>query len=928
MTDQSANAKPEPPIVGSEIQGAVARACGLAVAGLGLLVLFAWATGVEPLKILLPGLASMKANTAICFLLGGLGLLAIRHKRIRLACGALMGAIALLSLSEDFFGWQAGIDELLFRDLGDSHALHPGRMSPMTGLCFTAVSLSLLFHGACSRAARAVTLALTMFVGSVGFLALIGYAFNIQALYRVHGFSSVALHTAASFLVIGLGLLAARKDGPAVLMTSSGPGGQFVRRLLPAVILIPPLLGWIKLIGEQAGWYPVDFGSSLVVCAYVIIFGFLLWTTGRRLDSLERNRQEAADALKESETRFLTMVNTMPQLAWIAQPDGHIVWYNQRWYAYTGTTPEQMKGWGWQKVNDPIELPKVLDRWKASIATGEPFDMTFPLRGGDGSFRLFLTRVIPLKDAANRVVQWFGTNTDVDESKRAEQALRNSEDRFRTMFEQAPLGIALIDSRTGRFLQSNPKHSEIVGRSRPELLTLDFMSITHPDDLQEDLELRAKLLAGEIRTVRREKRYLHGNGSIVWVSLTVVAMRSEGEEAMCFMSMVEDITERKQAQEALVQAKAAAESANHAKDQFLAVLSHELRTPLMPVLATVTAMEGDEGLPPAVQEEVAVIRRNVEMEARIIDDLLDVTRISRGKVELHREMVDAHACLRETLEICQAEIEAKRLQVSMDLNASLFGVWADPTRLRQVFWNLLSNAVKFTPPQGRIILRTSNHGDRLKIQIADNGIGIDPEVLPRIFGAFEQGERSRSRQFGGLGLGLSIVKTIVEMHGGQIGAFSGGVNQGATFTVDLSSIPVCIAPGSEGPEQPPAASGHTRKILLVDDHADTLRTMACILKKWGYTVKTADSVKSALERAATESFDILVSDIGLPDGSGLQIMREVRERHGIRGCAISGYGMDEDLRESREAGFDAHLVKPVNFQELRSVLQRLALEAP
>jgi len=926
MSKQSASAKPEPKIVGPEIQGTVARACGLAVAGLGLLVLFGWATGVESLKNLLPGLASMKANTAICFVLGGVGLLANRHKWGRLVCGALMGAIALVSLSEDFFGWQAGIDEFLFRDFGDSHAL-PGRMSPMTGICFAAVSLSLLFHGAWSRAARTMTLALTMFVAAVGFLALIGYAYNIQALYSVRGFSSVALHTAASFLVISLGLLAARRDGPAALMTSPGPGGQFFRRLLPAVILLPPFLGWIKLIGEHAGWYPADFGSSLIVCAYVVIFGFLLWTTGRRLDSLERNRQDAAAALKESETRFLTMVNTMPQLAWIAQPDGHLVWYNQRWYEYTGTTPEQMEGWGWQSVHDPNQLPKILARWKASIATGEPFDMTLPLRGADGIFRLFLTRVIPLKDAANRVVQWFGTNTDVDELKRAEQALRNSEERFRTIFEQAPLGIALIDSKTGRFLQSNPKHSEIVGRSHSELLTLDFMSIIHSDDLQAGIESREKLRSGEARSVRMEKRYLHGNGSIVWVSLTVVAMRSDGEEHACDMTMVEDITERKQAQEALVQAKAAAESANRAKDQFLAVLSHELRTPLMPVLATVTAMEGDEGLPPAVLEEVAVIRRNVEMEARIIDDLLDITRISRGKVELHREMVDAHACLRDTLEICQAEIEAKRLQVSMDLNASLYGVWADPTRLRQVFWNLLSNAVKFTPPQGQIILRTSNRGDRLQIQVADDGIGIDPELLPRIFGAFEQGERGRSRQFGGLGLGLSIVKTIVEMHGGQIAVFSGGVNQGATFTLDLSAIPVSIVPGSEDPEHPPTAAGHTRKILLVDDHADTLRTMAGILKKWGYIVETADCVRTALERVARESFDILVSDIGLPDGSGLQIMREVRERHGIRGCALSGYGMDEDLRESREAGFDAHLVKPVNFQELRSVLHRLTLDA-
>ena len=291
-------------------QEAVVRACGLAVAALGLLVIFGWATGVEALKSLLPGLASMKAkpaNTAICFMLGGFGLLAHRHKTARLACGALMGGIALVSLSEDFFGWHAGIDEFLFRDFGDSHALHPGRMSQMTGICFVAVSLSLVFEGARSRRARGGTLALAMFVTAVGLLALIGYAYDIRSLYQMPGFSSVALHTAASFLVLGLGLLASRPDGPAALMASNGPGGQLFRRLLPAAVLLPPLLGWVKRWGEQAGVFPAEFGSSLVVCAAVAIFGALLWTTGRRLDCLEQKRLEAQESVRRSEQRYRSL---------------------------------------------------------------------------------------------------------------------------------------------------------------------------------------------------------------------------------------------------------------------------------------------------------------------------------------------------------------------------------------------------------------------------------------------------------------------------------------------------------------------------------------------------------------------------------------------------------------------------------------------
>lgn len=384
--------------------------------------------------------------------------------------------------------------------------------------------------------------------------------------------------------------------------------------------------------------------------------------------------------------------------------------------------------------------------------------------------------------------------------------------------------------------------------------------------------------------------------------------------------------ERRRAQEAILEARAAAELANQTKDQFLAVLSHELRTPLTPVLATVTAMETEEHLSADLQLEVSIIRRNVEMEAKLIDDLLDVTRISRGKIELYREPVDVHDCLRATLEMCLSDIKSKHIQVSLAFEASVYGVLADPTRLRQVFWNLLNNAVKFTPAQGQIALRTFNEGERLKIEIADTGVGIDPEALPRIFNAFEQGEQSKRRKFGGLGLGLCIAKTIVEMHGGVLRACSGGKNKGAVFTVELAAL--SIVPAANQPAQaPPKGVDKARRILLVDDHPDTLHTLAFILNKWGYAVETADSVQSALELAAKKSFDILVSDLGLPDGSGLEIMRQTKHLYGLHGCALSGYGMDEDIRQSHAAGFDAHLIKPVSFQALRSELQRLALQA-
>ena len=648
---------------------------------------------------------------------------------------------------------------------------------------------------------------------------------------------------------------------------------------------------------------------------------------GINIDVTERKRAE--EELRQNRNMLAQILNSVPQSVFWKDRRSVYLGCNEVFAQAVGiANPEQIIG----KTDADLPWPRHeagayrVDDTEVMESNRPKRHIVEPFQRADGTRLWVDTTKVPLCDGEGRVYGVLGVCEDITDRKRADEALRHSEERFRTIFEQAPLGIALVDSLTGRFLQCNPMHAETLGRTPEEMLALDFMSVTHPDDLQEDLVHMERLRSGEIRSFKLEKHCLHANGSVLWINLTVVAMWPEGEEPTCHIAMVEDITERKRADEALVKATAVAESANQAKDQFLAVLSHELRTPLMPVLATVAAMESEEGLPPEAHYKVAIIRRNVEMEARLIDDLLDVTRISRGKIELHREVVDVHACLHATLEICQAEIEAKWLEVSMELSASIYGAWADPTRLRQVFWNLLNNSAKFAPPHGRIIVRTSNDGERLKIEVADNGIGIDPEVLPRIFGAFDQGDRSRGRQFGGLGLGLSIAKSIVEMHGGRLQAFSEGLNKGAVFTVDLAATP--FVPVPEAPAQTSASGAEPeRRILLVDDHVDTLRTMTAILRKWGYTVETADSVHSALELAAQKRFDILVSDLGLPDGSGLEIMKEVKHRYGIHGCALSGYGMDEDIQESHAAGFEAHLTKPVSFQDLRTVLHRLASEA-
>ncbi len=357
---------------------------------------------------------------------------------------------------------------------------------------------------------------------------------------------------------------------------------------------------------------------------------------------------------------------------------------------------------------------------------------------------------------------------------------------------------------------------------------------------------------------------------------------------------------------------------NLAKDRFLAALSHELRTPLTAVLASAITLENEKALPQNIQESLQMIRRNVELEARLIDDLLDLTRISRGKVQLNFEVVDAQTLLQNALEIYQVEIDRKHLALRLDLAAQKVHLRADSARLQQIFWNLIGNAVKFTPPEGIISVSTNNSSDdQLRVEIADTGLGIEAESLPKIFDAFEQGGRT---ELGGLGLGLAISKTLVEAHAGTITAESAGQNKGARFTL---SFPTCEkADARTAPVlPPPQPQRQAMRILLVEDHEDTNRSLTNLLRRRGYHVQSAGNLQSALDLSAKEEFDVLVSDLGLPDGSGIDLMEKLNSKRPLLGIALTGYGMEDDILKSLAAGFRHHLVKPIDLNKLDSFIQ-------
>jgi PAS domain S-box-containing protein len=513
----------------------------------------------------------------------------------------------------------------------------------------------------------------------------------------------------------------------------------------------------------------------------------------------------------------------------------------------------------------------------------------------------------------------------------ASQSSEASERKFRTLFERIRDGILVVDVEKMTIFMANQALSEMMRYPGKELPGMSIEHL-HPPELLPLLNERFQETRRGITPPRRVFPVLRKDGSLFYVEVTTALIDLEGRRYT--ISVLRDMTDLLKAQDNLQHAKEEAEkarkeaekareeaeTANLAKDQFISIISHELRTPLTPALAMVTALK--EMVADHSRDDLEIIQRNLELESMLIDDLLDITRITKGKIDLRLERTDLHAAVHHAVGICKSSMEAKDLRYTLQLEASNPYVWGDPPRLRQVFWSLINNAVKFTPEGGSITVRSFNTDHSVHVEVADTGIGFDMRDLPRLFLPFEQGEQTKIRHFGGLGLGLSIAQTITQLHKGTLSGASEGKDTGSTFSLEL--------PTTEPEEHleipsPEAAGAGSTRILLVDDHADTLQILARLLRRWGYQVTSANTVQTALRLASKSRFDILISDLALPDGNGCDIMREVKARYGLRGIALSGFGSDEDREMSRAAGFEEHFVKPISFPPLRTTLERIAM---
>ncbi|MES2977243.1 MAG: PAS domain-containing protein [Pseudomonadota bacterium] len=625
-------------------------------------------------------------------------------------------------------------------------------------------------------------------------------------------------------------------------------------------------------------------------------------------------RKIAEFALRDSEKSLHQLANAIPQLAWRALPDGTVHWYNDRWYEYTGTSPEEMLAKGWQHVQKPESLPTVFALWRHSLRTGQMFQMTLPLRGADGVYRNFFTLVSPLRDETGKITQWFGTNTDVSALQHAEHALRLSEERLQEGLLAGRMAVWDWDFATDR-TDFSRNAAAILGAPW-ETARQGFSTILPEDRALLNRAINVAIQqASQFRQVVRVRR--PDNGEIVWIDIHGKVLVEDGQ-ARSMRCISIDATERMRAEEELQQA-------NKRKDEFLAMLAHELRNPLAPISTAAQLLRRRDSKDEVIRKCSEIISRQVDHMTSLVNDLLDVSRVTRGLVALDMAPLEFGPVVNSAIEQVRPLIESRGHSLELRMQCSSACVCADRNRLVQVVTNLLNNAAKYTPHGGRIILTLEAAEGQVHLSVCDNGMGIEPSLLPRVFDLFEQGERTPDRSQGGLGLGLALVKSLVELHGGIVEATSSGPGRGSTFAL---SLPLSSAPAEE-PEDPCSVLpdvGQGLRLMVVDDNVDAARTLAELLSSVGHEVVVKTDGKGALEHCGEMPQQAFILDIGLPDLNGYELARRLRSRPENANAtfiALTGYGQSHDRILSKAAGFDHHFVKPVDARLLDQILGQI-----
>ena len=827
---------------------------------IGAAAFLGWVLENETLKRIHPSLVTMKANTAVCLMLTASAVILIQDpsrstakRRLIQLFAAIVALVGLITLSQHVFGWNSGLDQLLFYEsLTEAGRSFPGRMGVAASLNFTLFGPALLLMDAHSRRWFRVSNISVLLVMAITLLVFLYYFYGVQQVEPIGLYFTIALHTVVAFIGLAAAILLARPErGVISAFLGNSPGAMVARRMWPALLIVI-VLGWIRTVIFNAGWYSPGFTTAIFVSANLFLFTGLMWWTAVSLNRTDRERHLADLALRHSEARLTVLVRVSELI---------------------------------RTLHDPYEL---------SYAVAETV-------GRHLKVRRCLFNEVDLERDLEIVHKDY---CDGAESVAGEH--RISEYSSITSHEME-LGNTVVNSDS----KTDPRTADDYHRGYEANGERAYIAFP----LMREGRWVASLWASD-------------NQPRQWTKEEVSLLQAVAERTWTAIEKLRAEAERERLLKSEQEARDAAERANQLKDEFLATLSHELRNPLNVILGyseLLLRMPDVQKSSQLVQMGDA-LRRNAQSQSQLINDLLDLSRLQRGKVSLNHETVSLAAIIDNAVETVRAEAAAKGIDIRSHAGDHLLLVDGDRLRLQQIAWNLLNNAVKFTPAGGRIEISLGSEDDSAVLVVSDTGQGIDPNFLPHVFEMFRQADGSNRRRHGGLGIGLALVRQLVQLHGGAISAESDGPSKGARFTVRLPLMREAATPAVPSSSTLDLNVLSQTNFLIVDDSEDTIQMLQELLKIGGANVMTASNGAEALRIAREYEFDVILSDISMPEMDGfefLQRLREIDGRQDVPVVAITGFGRSDDIARVRAAGFYSHLTKPLNLQALAEVLQQL-----
>ena len=644
------------------------------------------------------------------------------------------------------------------------------------------------------------------------------------------------------------------------------------------------------------------------------------------------------DVPKASEADLRMLADSIAQLAWIADAGVFFFFYKGSFHDYTGTTLAEMQGWGWRGIHHPDHVELVTERFRAAIEAGEPWEDTFPLRGKDGQYRWFLSRALPTRNAAGRLIRWFGTNTDVTEQRAWEMRVLRSEERFRSLVDTAAAIVWTTDPSKGGFHEPQPRWSAFTGQGLEEARGTGWLKAIHPDDREHTIEAWRHAVEARSR-FEVEHRVRRADGTWRHMAVHAVPILDEHGAVREWVGTHTDVTERKQAEAAVEAARDVAEEANRAKSTFLANMSHELRTPLSAIIGYSEMLQeeiADGGDLSGLAGDMGKIEANARHLLSLINDVLDLSKVESGKMEVYAETFDAAVMVRDVASTVQSLVEKKgntlRLQVAPNLGA----MHSDVTKIRQVLLNLLSNAAKFAEGSSITLAAEREAGpdgndgggreqDWFTFRVSDTGIGMTGEQLAKLFQRFQQADASTTRKFGGTGLGLSITKAFSTMLGGDVTVES-APGQGSTFTVRLPAVLPEPKQAVEDEDVRDAAGGEAapgqETVLVIDDDPAQRDLMSRFLEREGFAARTAPDGRTGIEMARALRPRAILLDVMMPGMDGWSVLATLKADAELAKIPVVMITFVSERGLATSLGAAGYVPKPVEWDAFRGVMDR------